>query len=90
MDTNRLIWAMGSTDTIEYHTTQRRGARSISLLGAPTPDINLDEMSYHDMTLNITMPKDTTTYWCSFHKGPVLPRKHHIVAVCIHISDWET
>lgn len=112
MDTNRLIWAMGSSDAIEYHTSERRGARSISLLGAPTPDINLDQyirlslikdriyvffifstrfsfwllfhmfrMMYWDMTVDMAMPAQSTIYWCSFHKGPILDYKHHIVAV---------
>ncbi|XP_035704417.1 DBH-like monooxygenase protein 2 homolog isoform X2 [Folsomia candida] len=80
MDTNRLIWAMGSSDAIEYHTSERRGARSISLLGAPTPDINLDQMMYWDMTVDMAMPAQSTIYWCSFHKGPILDYKHHIVA----------
>jgi hypothetical protein len=34
-----------------------------------------------EMTTNMAMPTESTAYWCSFHKGPVLNKKHHIVAV---------
>jgi len=29
----------------------------------------------------ITLPANDTIYYCSFHKGPVLDKKHHIVGV---------
>jgi hypothetical protein len=37
-----------------------------------------------EMTTNMAMPTESTAYWCSFHKGPVLNKKHHIVAVIVN------
>lgn len=41
MDTTRLIWALGTSDEIEYHTSSSRGTKSVNLLGAPMPEVDL-------------------------------------------------
>lgn len=38
-----------------------------------------------NMTVDMIMPEDTTTYWCSIHKSPPLSTKNHIVAVGFHL-----
>jgi len=39
-----------------------------------------------DSALEMAMPSEETAYWCSLHKGPILDKKHHIVAVWIILS----
>ncbi|XP_021961495.1 DBH-like monooxygenase protein 2 homolog [Folsomia candida] len=80
MDTTRLIWALGTSDEIEYHTSSSRGTKSVNLLGAPMPEVDLTKTTEWKMTLDMEMPQNDTSYWCSFHKGPQLAGKHHIVA----------
>jgi hypothetical protein len=81
-DTNRIIWAIGSTDNLDYHRSSR-GTKSLHLLGAKMPELFTDDDSvqFWDMTIDHEMPPEDTTYWCSFHRGPKLDRKHHIIAV---------
>jgi len=38
--TNRLIWAMGNSDIIEYHSS--KGPRSVNLIGGIIPEIDLE------------------------------------------------
>ncbi len=86
IDTNRIIWATGSTDNLQYHGSINRGTKSLHLLGAKMPELVKDGESvrFWDMTIDNEMPPEDTTYWCSFHRGPKLDRKHHIVAVFIN------
>jgi len=86
-DTNRIIWAMGASDTIEYHKTTGRGSKSLNLLAAPIPEVDLTRMTKWEMTLEMQMPEADTAYWCSFHKGPILNKTHHIVAFDAFLPD---
>ncbi|XP_021952866.1 DBH-like monooxygenase protein 1 [Folsomia candida] len=78
-DTNRLIWAMGDADIIRYHGTTRRGTKSTNLIHADLPELDLDTVQTWPMILDMEMPTVDTSYWCSFHRGPVLSAKHHVV-----------
>ncbi|XP_021953168.2 DBH-like monooxygenase protein 1 [Folsomia candida] len=79
-DTTRLIWAYGDTDEIKYHTPDRRGTKSVKLIGPPTPELELNGLDKFEMVLNMEMPPFETTYWCSYYKAPTLLSKHHVVA----------
>ncbi|XP_035702350.1 DBH-like monooxygenase protein 2 homolog [Folsomia candida] len=79
-DTVRLIWAYGVTDQITYHSSARRGTKSLNLIGEPIPEVDLSGTTKYEMTLDMEMPSYDTTYWCSFFKGPILPTKHHVIA----------
>ncbi|XP_035701345.1 DBH-like monooxygenase protein 2 homolog [Folsomia candida] len=87
-DTTRLIWAYGDTDEIKYHTPNRRGTKSVKLIGAPTPELDLNGHPKHfilrlqkfEMVLDMEVPPMETTYWCGYFKGPTLLSKHHVVA----------
>lgn len=34
-----------------------------------------------DLAVNMSLPQEDGTYWCTFHEGPDLDTKHHVVAV---------
>ncbi len=38
-----VVLNLGLTDDLQYHTTARRGAKSVNLLGAKLPDVDLEE-----------------------------------------------
>ncbi|XP_035708310.1 DBH-like monooxygenase protein 2 homolog [Folsomia candida] len=86
MDMTRLIWAFGITDEIAYHTSTRRGTKSVNLRGALIPEVDFTKLKEHKMVLDMVMPPSDTSYWCSFHKGPALDKKHHIVAVSLNYN----
>ncbi|XP_021960173.1 DBH-like monooxygenase protein 2 homolog [Folsomia candida] len=79
-DTTRLIWSYGLTDDIRYHTAQRRGSKAGNFIGTPNPQLELDALSKWEIMVDMVMPSSDTTYWCSFHKAPVVMTKHHVVA----------
>ena len=57
---------MGDTDEVKYHTSARRGSRSINLLGAEIPGANLDEygFNYFDFKVNLLLYKICINYSC--------------------------
>ncbi|OXA49591.1 DBH-like monooxygenase protein 1 homolog [Folsomia candida] len=79
-DTSRIIWALGATDSIGYHGATNRGTKSMNLVHATTPELDVSTLQNYTIAVNITMPAIDTAYWCTFHKGPTLTGKHHIVA----------
>ncbi|OXA56383.1 DBH-like monooxygenase protein 1 [Folsomia candida] len=78
-DTISLIWSFGATDDLVYHGANR-GSRSVNLLDPQGPE-NPDLSKYKVWELRTVkaMPAADTTYWCTIHKSPNVPRKQHIV-----------
>ncbi|OXA47290.1 DBH-like monooxygenase protein 1 [Folsomia candida] len=78
-DTSRLIWAMGAADVIQYHGIDRRGTKSTNLIHAELPELDLDKLTRYILMADVEMPSVHTSYRCTFHKGPELTEKQHVV-----------
>lgn len=76
----RLIWAIGETDQVSYHATTR-GSKSVNLYIPDEAAFPADQYTPLDFTVEMQMPQQHTTYWCTIHKTPVFTNKQHIVAV---------
>ncbi|KAL4218774.1 hypothetical protein ACF0H5_021361 [Mactra antiquata] len=82
--TSRVIFAYGTSDpanenSVTYHGTTR-GTKSISLLSYNSEHFDLpDDIRHFDVIHeNYTIPNDSTTYWCTAFKLPIMSR-HHMV-----------
>ncbi|CAL8068679.1 unnamed protein product [Orchesella dallaii] len=86
-DSLRIIWAIGETDDIAYHT-KNRGYYDAYLL---TPDLTPREvldgqggqdpsspMQVFNMTTTFQIPERETTYWCTWHRAPTNTKQHII------------
>ncbi|CAL8110024.1 unnamed protein product [Orchesella dallaii] len=78
-DTVRVIWSVGETDHLAHHRGNR-GTKTLNLLMPDQDDFNPGEHLEWDIETEIEMPAHDTTYWCSFHKAPLLNDTHHIIA----------
>ncbi|CAH1799271.1 unnamed protein product [Owenia fusiformis] len=90
--TMRLIWSMHHEDPtsetdLPYHGGNR-GSRSVQLLSQNTKTVNLPADALHlDITLtNVSVPGDSTTYWCQAFKLPKYKKKHHVIGLEANIQ----
>lgn len=75
-----LIWAVGESDELIYHASER-GTKSVMFYLQPGLEFEPENFEKLDLLVNLTMPKEQTTYWSTIHKAPLFNRTHHIVAV---------
>uniref|UniRef100_A0A8D0GG03 DOMON domain-containing protein n=1 Tax=Sphenodon punctatus TaxID=8508 RepID=A0A8D0GG03_SPHPU len=80
IDTQRLIFAFGIDDTVQFFKGQRM-VKSLFLMLVQSPDgykqpsVSLE----YDLKLNdFAVPVDETTYACTFIPLPIVKTKHHI------------
>lgn len=71
---------MGESDQVSYHANNR-GSKSVNLYIPDEADFPSEQYTPLDFTVEIEMPHQHTTYWCSIHKTPVFTKKQHVVAV---------
>ncbi|XP_069057999.1 putative DBH-like monooxygenase protein 2 [Pleurodeles waltl] len=79
-NTQRIIAAYGTSDTISYHGPSQRFLASVQLLSetpvpSPLPD---PSFSYDIKMTNFSVPPAATTYGCAFLPLPQMTKKHHI------------
>ncbi|CAG7724866.1 unnamed protein product, partial [Allacma fusca] len=77
-DTTKLIWAIGTTDDVTYHDTQR-GISSVMLLDKPNCEWNATASEVWHINVKTKLPPTDTTYWCTAHKSTPYPEKRHII-----------
>uniref|UniRef100_T1IHN5 DOMON domain-containing protein n=1 Tax=Strigamia maritima TaxID=126957 RepID=T1IHN5_STRMM len=83
--TTHIIYAMGegalsSIDGIKLNQ-KKHGFQRTELLKNknPVPLLPKDAKTLTFLNDKVHVPASETTYWCSLHKMPLLPNKHHIV-----------
>ncbi|CAG7786022.1 unnamed protein product, partial [Allacma fusca] len=88
-DTTKVIWAVGATDDIKYHNTER-GIVSLMLLDKTTCDWNATESESWHINVKTKLPANDTTYWCTAHKSPPYAEKRHIIGfrAKLESADW--
>ncbi|XP_069098966.1 DBH-like monooxygenase protein 2 [Pleurodeles waltl] len=79
-NTQRIIAAYGTSDTIGYHRANQRFMASVQLLSeAPVSGPDPEPSFTYDIKMsNFSVPSDATTYGCAFIPLPQLPEKNHI------------
>jgi hypothetical protein len=87
-DTSNVIWAFGETDVLGYHA-EIRGNIALNLLDPPTPEIDTSNTQIWRISSDFEMPSDDTTYWCTMHKSPALPSKHHAIGFEAYLPSKE-
>uniref|UniRef100_UPI0037E82EA7 DBH-like monooxygenase protein 2 homolog n=1 Tax=Semicossyphus pulcher TaxID=241346 RepID=UPI0037E82EA7 len=76
----KLIYAYGTTDEINYHSS-RRGTKEVNLLNYKPRATITDPNCLSVRVDNITVPQNHTYYHCKVMKLPKLKTKHHIYMV---------
>lgn len=79
MDLLWVIWAFGETDVIDYHF-DKRGNFRVYLLD-PIIETRENPLELWTLRNTVTFTGKRTTYVCTIHKAPILPKKHHMVEV---------
>ncbi|XP_078510084.1 DBH-like monooxygenase protein 2 [Lissotriton helveticus] len=79
-DTQRIIAAYGTSDTIRYHGSSQRFMASVQLLSeAPVSGPDPEPSFTYDIKMsNFSIPSDATTYGCAYIPLPQLAAKNHI------------
>ncbi|XP_069098968.1 putative DBH-like monooxygenase protein 2 isoform X2 [Pleurodeles waltl] len=79
-NTQRIIAAYGTSDTIRYHGASQRFMASVQLLSeAPVSGPDPEPSFTYDIKMsNFSIPSDATTYGCAYIPLPQLPEKNHI------------
>ncbi|CAG7731207.1 unnamed protein product, partial [Allacma fusca] len=88
-DTTKLIWAIGTTDDVTYHNTQR-GIASVMLLDPLTCDWNATAYEIWQISVKTKLPLQNTTYWCTIHKSPPYPAKRHMIGFNVKLESSES
>ncbi|CAG7683164.1 unnamed protein product, partial [Allacma fusca] len=88
-DTAKVIWAIGATDDITYHNTER-GIVSLMLLDKTACDWNATESESWHINVKTKLPANDSTYWCTAHKSPPYTEKRHIIGFRAKLESAES
>ncbi|CAL8109979.1 unnamed protein product [Orchesella dallaii] len=77
--TVRVIFAMGESDTLEYHGANK-GTKSINFFLEDDDSLDPEKGDSFEIIATSVMPAQDTTYWCTFHKVSAFSEKKHVIA----------
>ena len=77
-----MIWAYGDAPFLPHKSTGFEGSKSLKVLAGEEFQVPLpaNYSTFDIIQNNVTIPKKTTSYYCTFYELPVLPdAKRHII-----------
>ncbi|XP_035707513.1 DBH-like monooxygenase protein 1 homolog isoform X2 [Folsomia candida] len=82
-ETQRLLWAIGESDIVQYHGSVSRGSYSVKLLDPPPFPVDLTKYKSVNILTRAEFPATDSTYWCSVVEGPETLENEspHIIAM---------